>query len=310
MMEFLDAFHFLRPWWLLAILPVTLLGWWMIRRDDPTGDLKHAIAPHLLRPLTISPASSTRFRPAMMAVPLWTLSVLALAGPTWRTEPPPWTEDESSLYLVVRMTPSMISEDVQPNRLERARGKLHDLMELRRGSRTGLIVYSQSAHLVMPATDDSGVIDQMLQSLDPAMMPGEGDALADALRMASDHIESSGRGGSVLIVADGNEPAQASSLAGWRTTTSTPVQWLAPVPVGSSLDAIGITTAAGSIAAATIAITPDDTDVNAIARRAEQTFAMAAIGDASQWRDEGIWLVWPVAMGLAIWFRKGWSVTP
>lgn len=309
MTGFLDTFHFLRPWWLLAIVPVTLLGWWMLRRDDPTGDLKDAIAPHLLRSLTMPSDSGKRFGPAVLAMPLWILSVIALAGPTWKREPPPWTEDESSLYLVVRMTPSMLSEDVQPNRLERTRSKLHDLMQLRRGSRTGLIAYSKSAHLVMPATEDTGVIDQMLQSLDPEMMPGEGDALAEALTMASEHIEAAGRGGSILVVADGSESGREQELHAWRNTTSIPVQWIAPVPPGSSLDAIGVAAAAEIVSDATTGITPDDSDIIEISRLAKQSFHAAVDSVATQWRDDGIWLVWPVALGLALWFRKGWSLT-
>jgi Ca-activated chloride channel family protein len=310
MIAMLDTFHFLRPWWLLAIVPVTFLGWWIIRRDNPTGDLENAISPHLLRSLTISPDAGNRFRPAMFALPIWIVGVFALAGPTWQREPPPWTEDESSLYLIVRMTPSMLSEDVQPNRLERVRSKLHDLMQLRRGSRTGLIAYSGSAHLVMPATEDDGVIDQMLQSLDPEMMPGQGDALAEALTMASQHIESAGRGGSILVVADGGEPDRQQDLKAWRSSTSTPVQWIAPVPPGSSLDAIGIAAAAEIVSDATTVITPDDSDIVKISRLATRSFQAAVDSDATQWRDDGIWLVWPVALGLGLWFRKGWSLTP
>ena len=310
MIAFLETFHWLRPGWLLAIFPVTLVGWWIVARDQPTSDLKDAIAPHLLRSLTVSPDAGTWFHPAMLAVPLWILSVVALAGPTWQREPPPWTEDDSSLYLVVRMTPSMLSEDVQPNRLERVRSKLHDLMDLRRGSRTGLIAYSKSAHLVMPATEDSGVIDQMLQSLDPTIMPGEGDALAEALTMASDHIEASEFGGSILVIADGCELGQNEPLMAWRAANSTPVQWLVPVPMGTSLEAIGIAASAKIIAGETMITTPDDADVKAISQSAQRSFTTAGSRDGSRWRDEGVWFVWPVAIGLAFWFRKGWSVTP
>lgn len=310
MSELIDNFHFLRPWWLTTLLPVMVLGWWLLRTDDPSRILKDSIAPHLLKSLTISTSSQIRFRPEMLALPLWITAVFALAGPAWRTEPPPWTQDSSSLYLVVRITPSMISEDVPPNRLERVRAKLHDVMELRRGSRTGLVAYAKSAHLVMPATDDSAVIDQMLQSLDPGMMPGDGDSLADALAIASDHIEGSDSGGSILVVADGGEATEIPALIQWRKTSSTPVQWMVPVPAGSSLAAIGVAAAADAIASPTMIITPDDADVESIAKRAAQSFSAVGDVDGTQWRDEGVWLVWPIAIGLAFWFRKGWSLKP
>lgn len=308
MTNFLETFHFLRPAWLLALAPVALLGWWMLRHDDPVGDLKQAIAPHLLRSLMVSPQSRKPLRPAVLAIVIWVIGVIALAGPTWRQVPPPWVEDQSSLYFVLRMTPSMVSEDLHPSRLEQVRAKLHDLMKLRRGSRNGLIAYGKSAHLVMPATGDVGVIDQMLQSLDPAIMPGEGDSLAEALTMASRRIEESGNGGSILIIADGSEANQTQPLKAWREKDKTPVQWLVPVPPDTSLDALGIATAADALETSPRVMTPDEQDIVAIQQSAKTTYTTGGSEATAHWADAGVWLVWPVALGLACWFRKGWSI--
>ena len=62
--------------------------------------------------------------------------------------------------------------------------KIKDLLAERAGAKTALIAYSGTAHIVMPATTDGGIIDTFAQSLDPKIMPSDGDVAADALRLA------------------------------------------------------------------------------------------------------------------------------
>ena len=56
-----------------------------------------------------------------------------MAGPAWREQDSPFTEDAAALVIVLEVTPSMRTTDVQPSRLERAVQKIHDLLAARRG---------------------------------------------------------------------------------------------------------------------------------------------------------------------------------
>ena len=124
----------------------------------------------------------------------WLVAVLAIAGPTWRRERSPFAEDTAALAIVVKVSPSMKTEDVQPSRLARATQKVHDLVQQRAGAKTSLIAYSGSAHVVMPATSDDGIIDTFAQALDPKIMPKEGDVAAEALRLADQTLAEEGIG--------------------------------------------------------------------------------------------------------------------
>ena len=99
------------------------------------------------------------------------LICLALAGPTWQREPAPFADDTAALVIVVEVTPTMLAQDVQPSRLERAALKIHDLLALRRGSVTALVAYAGSAHLVLPLTQDGDLITEFAAQLDPSIMP-------------------------------------------------------------------------------------------------------------------------------------------
>jgi hypothetical protein len=107
----------------------------------------------------------------------------------------------------------MEAADVQPTRLARAKHKLRDLLEARKGLSTGLIAYSGSAHLVMPLTRDERIVSAMVEDLTPELMPADGDALAEALQLADSVLERAGVPGSVVVMTDAVAPAQAENIA-------------------------------------------------------------------------------------------------
>src|SRR5262249_5426661 len=146
-----------------------------------------------------------RFTPLLLIAIGWAISVIAIAGPTWRREPAPFADDTAALAIVVKVTPSMTTEDIEPSRLARSVQKIHDLLTQRRGAKTALIAYAGSAHLVMPITSDGGIIDTFAQSLDPKIMPSDGDAAADALKLADQTLAGSG---SILWITDSVAPEQ------------------------------------------------------------------------------------------------------
>ena len=308
MSELWSQFHFLRPVWLLAVIPAALAWWRLFRVGDPRLGLSDDIAPHLLEQMVTRPADRPRFRPATVILPLLLVAVLALAGPSFRRQPSPFAEDKSQLILVMKMSPSILTEDVQPSRLERVRTKIHDLLELRKGAGAGLIVYSGSAHLVMPVTSDGDVINHMLEALDPEIMPVEGDDLASALDIAADQLRDQPTPGSILIVADSVQPNELPAIGQWKENNRYTVQLFVPLPNQAAVTASGTVDAADALGAKMQQMTADDQDIRTVASRADRAIA-ATSGDGSmQWRDDGYVLVPIVMIGLLLWCRRGWSV--
>ena len=308
MNEFVGNFHFLRPAWLLASVPAVLVWWNLFANRDPRLGLADEIAPHLLDRLVTSPSERPKVRPLTVLLPILLLTIVAVAGPSFRRQPSPFAEDTSRLVLVVKMTPSMLTDDLQPSRLERTRTKLHDLLQSRKGAGTALITYAGSAHLVMPNTSDDSVIDHMLEALDPSIMPTEGDALAEALNVAASQLNNESKVGSILVVADSVDTAQMGPLANWRDQDNFGVQFLAPLSDDVTLSRSGIPDAAETLGAIVQRVTPDATDIKQIARRADRDIVAGADRDVTQWRDDGFLLVPLVALGVLIWCRRGWSI--
>jgi Ca-activated chloride channel family protein len=294
-------FHFIRPWWLCAIPLLGALLWLMRNWQDAVQAWQGVIAPQLLPHLLSGGSRRSRFTPLHLIGITWLIAVIAVAGPTWRREPAPFAEDTATLVIVLRVAPSMLTEDVPPSRLARSVEKIRDLLKERRGAKNALIAYSGTAHLVMPPTSDGGIIDTFAQALDPKIMPEDGDCAADALRLADQTL--AGVSGSILWITDSVAPEQKTPLAAWRKKSGTPVRLLPPLLAGSELDAVS--TAAEGAKARLVQLAADDSDVATLAQAAKFSTAASA-NESNRWQESGYWLTPPLALLVLPFFRKGW----
>jgi Ca-activated chloride channel family protein len=302
----MDNFHFLRPWWLIALLPAALLVWRIACSQDAEWVWRGIVAEHLLPYLFSRRKQRRRIGPLALLAAVWTLVILALAGPTWKREPAPFADDTAALVIVIKVTPSMKTEDIQPDRLTRSVQKIHDLLALRAGARSALLAYAGTPHLVMPLTRDAGIINTFAAALDPKIMPDDGDSASAALALASDVLAKSGQSGTIVWITDGITPDQQNALSELRKHSHVPVRILAPLLRGSELEAVG--KMAGVVGASVLPITPDDADVRDLARAAK--FVSASIsGQGDHWQDTGYWLIPLIAILSALWFRPGWMVS-
>lgn len=294
------AFHFLRPLWLLALLLAVWVWRRAWRRHDARAAWSQVIAPHLLPHLLTGAGDRRHLQPIHLLAGLWVFSILALAGPSWTREPSPFAEGEAGMMVLLKVTPSMMATDVQPTRLDRAKHKLRDLLELRDGAATGLIAYSGSAHLVMPLTRDSEVINIMAEGLSPETMPVTGDDLPAALAEARAVLVRTGRSGSILVMAD--------TVGGGELPESRHVQFLAIHAPGTRVDP-GLQAAARTLDAQVTSLAVDNADVAKANRQAESELKnVLAAQNGERWKDAGYWLVPVIVLCAAVWGRRGWVV--
>jgi hypothetical protein len=96
--------HFLRPWWLLALIPCALLLWAVWRRNDAAQRWNGIVAPHLLPFLLKGGNRRARFTPLHLLALGWLVAVLAIAGPTSNSALPGC--DRSKRHPVISCGPS------------------------------------------------------------------------------------------------------------------------------------------------------------------------------------------------------------
>ncbi|RYD65706.1 MAG: VWA domain-containing protein [Verrucomicrobiaceae bacterium] len=298
----IGEFHFLRPWWLAALLPLGLVLGALRRSSDATTPWRGIVADHLLPYLVQGAAVKKRFGPWWLVVASAVLAVIILSGPAWKREPSPFADDVAALAVVIKVTPSMETEDIAPNRLVRSVQKVHDLLERRGGSKAALIAYAGSAHLVMPPTTDGGIIDSFAGSLDPKIMPEEGDAASEALELADKTLAAVG-GGSILWITDGVNPDEVAAVSLWRSKTRTPVKVLAPLSDESEMKTLQ--SGAEVSSSELIQLTADDSDIDRLERAAKFS-SPAPMDGGDRWQDSGYWLMPLLLLLMLPFFRKGW----
>jgi Ca-activated chloride channel family protein len=322
----MGEFHFLRPAWLLALPAALALAWIVARREDVRSRWRGLIEPQLLDHLVVDPRARWRVRPVYATVAAIIVGAIAAAGPTWKRERPPFVEDKAPLAIAIDLSRTMDAIDVTPTRLERAKLKVRDLLGLRPGARTALFAYAGSAHLVLPLTDDAALIRTYLDSLATNLLrPGRKDT-AQALRVVDESLVREPVPGTILFLTDGVEPGAFDAferhtgkdqlmVLGMGTEQGGPVR---TGPESFLEDATGrrvftrldvaelrrLKSAGVQVAT----VTTDDSDVKWVQRHVQTHLAQRQAEAATRWQDEGWWLVLPIGLLAALWFRRGWTI--
>lgn len=301
----LAFFHFLRPGWLL-VAPAALLLWWRVRtRSTRRVDSPVGIAPHLLAALRVGEAHRFRLLPIDGVAATLVFVSLAAAGPTWSRIPSPFVAQTAPLAVVLSTSESMLAADVAPNRLERAKHKILDLIEVRAGARTSLIAYAGTAHRVVPLSEDPEVLKPFIEGLSPEVMPEEGRNATAALELARAALEGESTPGAILFVLGEFDSADMPAFTRHAAEGGVGIVFLTVGSSAETLDLLG--RVPGS---SVVRLTPDSSDVRRVERRVASAYRNAlAKDDRQEWDDRGWMLAWPGALLTLLYFRRGWTMT-
>ncbi len=299
-MAALDAFHLIRPQWLLC-LPVILMAWWKIRQRDKNHESAQAgIASHLAEAMTLKQTGEDRWKPIDTTALALALLVFAACGPSWSRAHNPFQSETAPMVVVLEVTPSMEETDLRPSRLGRAKFKVLDLIERRAGARTAVIVYAGTAHRLAPLTADADILRSMLDAVSLEVMPIGGANVIAALELAQAELIASATPGSILLVTDGVQSADLQALDTAKDEAPVAVFFAAPdrTPLGALQRASQV-----------VRLTADDSDLDQIQSLAKSAYQANILGDERlEWEDRGWIFAWAGALLIALWFRKGWTV--
>jgi len=326
----LSDLHFLRPAWLVLALLAAFLPLLWRRGRDLQRRLRGQIAEHLLAHLLVTPEDQQRLRPVHGLCALLMLGAVAAAGPTWEQDRPDFLENRAPLIVAVDLSPSMDASDVQPTRLDAVKHKLHDLIQRRAGARTALIAYAGSAHLVLPATDDPGLLDTFIQALNTGLIDKPGKDVGAVIDQAKRLLDAEKTPGSLLLLTDGADTAQLDELD--QRLHGSALQMLVLAvgsvdggviqdangqprsdangrPVLGSFDQAALKQLASALDAPLGSLTLNSDDLDWIELHAQRHFQTSSAEQRElHWKDAGYWLCWPLLLLALFNVRKGWSV--
>lgn len=207
-----DQFELL---WLL--IPIALLfAWASWRRRVAMRRIGDA---SLLRRL--SPIGLKRRRVASAALTLAATAciVTALARPRGNPIEQEATASGRDVVFLVDVSRSMLASDVAPNRLERCKIWIRDVLSTLENDRVALVAFAGSASVKCPLTLDRAFFLMQLEDLSPRSVPRGGSMIGDAIRKTTGEVfaEESTRHKDILLFTDGEDqesfPVQAAELA-------------------------------------------------------------------------------------------------
>lgn len=314
MTEMLRHFHFLRPWWLLLAVPPLMVAGLRLFGSRRSQQWDSVIAAHLLPHLLSRPSRSRWWSPDVVLLPFSLVVAAAMAGPTYRLADIPNGPDDTTLIVVVDLSKSMAGRDIGPSRIGRLRLKLRDLIELRRGSRIGIVAVAGSAHVVMPPTDDGDALIPYIDVLDPALMPSDGEAFGAVPPLIEGLLKDHEAPTVVLVAADSIPPDGARALGALMKHGIDIVGWTVGTDAGApaagvpGVDRSGFSTLERS-GAVVMDLSLGDGDVRRIDTLLDNArTARVDPKNSALWDDVGYGLAFIGALGALFWFRRGWVI--
>jgi Ca-activated chloride channel family protein len=200
--------------YLLSIIPILAVlflyvQFWKRKKQKEFGDLD------LIQKL--SPEKST-FKPILKMVLFLlglTFIIIGLVNPKMGTKVEKVKRQGIDIVFAVDVSKSMLAEDVAPNRLEKSKQLVSQLINQLGSDRIGIIAYSGSAFPVLPMTSDYAVAKMFLQSMNPGMISSQGTSIDQAIDLAnSKFFDKKDKTNKLLIlISDGEDHTDNAETA-------------------------------------------------------------------------------------------------
>jgi Ca-activated chloride channel family protein len=312
------ALHFLRPWWLGALLLLPLLAWWWRRRQRARSVWQGLVDPHLLSRLLESHGDRRSRAGLWLALLAHVIAVLALAGPSWRQLAQPLWQSRTPLVIALDLSTASLAADLPPSRLAQARAKLAVLLRERSGGQVGLVAFAADAFTVAPLTDDAANVALFLDALAPDVMPRDGQGTGEAIAWSAQLLKRAGAStGDIVVLTDHADNAAITAAAeaakaGYRvsalglgTGSGAPYRRATGDIANARLDGASLRRLTASGNGRYVQVASDDADLRALGLLDPRSTDAIGKGTAGlAWRDEGYWLLPPLMLLALFAFRR------
>ena len=191
--------RFVNPIFLVLTAIVPLAGlWWAflrVRREKALAKIT----------LKVPKSTAGGLQMALVVAGL-ALALFAAARPQWGRTTEKVVERSRNVVVAIDVSRSMLAQDVRPNRLERAKADVADLIDSLDGDRCALVAFRRTGVVICPLTTDHGFLRGALEQLTPESAPrGETD-LGSAIRAALEALDPAADDhNAIILISDGGD---------------------------------------------------------------------------------------------------------
>jgi len=201
---------------LLLLIPLLALGFFVAQIS------KHKIAKVFAQDQLFNKLSNANEKTIMLKASLFTCGIffliLALARPQFGTKLVELERTGSDVIIALDVSKSMLAQDIKPNRFERAKNVLSDLINRLDGDRIGIVAFAGAPFWQCPLTLDRSSAAMFLQILDTNLIPLAGTSIGKAISLGLSGLEKTApKAKAIVLLTDGEDhnsgPLEAAKAA-------------------------------------------------------------------------------------------------
>ena len=199
-------FRFANPEYLnlLYLLPLLIVMFWFlgIKRKKLLQTFADKELHKTLFPTDSNLKHWTKFILILLAL---TCLIFAAANPQVSTKLQEVKQTGIDVFILLDVSNSMLAEDIKPNRLEKAKYQISNLINKLRGDRIGLIIFAGQAYIQIPLTTDYSAANLFLSAVDVNSVPTQGTAIASAINLATASFDTLSTQKVIIVITDGED---------------------------------------------------------------------------------------------------------
>ncbi len=201
----IQPFQYIQLLWLLLLIPI-LAGIYIYAKGKKNAAFKRMGDPELVKELTSNYKPSSFPKKFFLTLAAMALILLSIANLRTESGSEQIQRNGIDVMIAIDVSNSMLAQDIQPNRLERAKQLLNRLIDKMGDNRVGLVVFAGKAYLQMPLTADHSAAKMYLSAATPQTVPTQGTMLGDALKMCYASFNSKEKKyKAVVLISDGED---------------------------------------------------------------------------------------------------------
>ena len=190
-------------YWLLVI-PVLIAIYIFIRIVNKRQFKKFADNKFIefLIPLASRARSNTKF---ILFILVITLCIFAVANLQTASKMEEVKREGIDMFFCIDISNSMNAEDIAPNRLERSKQAINNIINQLRGDRIGIIVFAGNSYVQLPITTDYAAAKLFLSTINTSLIPSQGTEIGSAINLAIKSFGNSENSKAIIVISDGED---------------------------------------------------------------------------------------------------------
>jgi Ca-activated chloride channel family protein len=196
--------------YLLIILPILVVVflynlYWKRKKQREFGSVE------LIKQLTPGKSVFKSVLKCVILILAFACLIIALVNPKIGTKTETVKREGIDIVFAVDVSKSMLTEDIAPNRLDKTKQIISQVINELGNDKIGVVAYAGSAFPVLPLTTDYGVAKMFVQSMNPGMVSSQGTSLEDAIKMSESYFDKESKTSKlVILISDGEDHSEGA----------------------------------------------------------------------------------------------------